>query len=149
MFAVVYYRLSGVYATIAITVGMITIIGLMAMFRATLTMPGIAGLVLTVGMAIDGNVLIFERIREELRARQDAARGDQGRLQPRAVPILDGHITTMITALVLYEYGTGPIKGFAVTLALGLVATVFQAVIVNRLLYAIYPGDRPVATLSI
>ena len=84
VFAVVYYRLSGVYATIAITVGMIMIVGLMAMFRATLTMPGIAGLVLTVGMAIDGNVLIFERIREELRARQDAARRDPRGLQPRA-----------------------------------------------------------------
>jgi preprotein translocase subunit SecD len=149
VFAVVYYRMSGVYATIAITVGMITIIGLMAMSRATLTMPGIAGLVLTVGMAIDGNVLIFERIREELRGGKTPRAAIKAGFNRALYPILDGNITTMITALVLYEYGTGPIKGFAVTLALGLIATVFQAVIVNRLLFAIYPGDRPVAALSI
>jgi preprotein translocase subunit SecD len=148
-FAVAYYRMSGVYATIAITVGMIVIIGLMAMFEATLTMPGIAGLVLTVGMAIDGNVLIFERIREELKAGKAPRVAIKAGFSRALYPIVDGHATTMITALVLYSYGTGPIKGFAVTLALGLVATVFQAVIVNRLLYAIYPGDRPVAALSI
>ena len=149
VFAVVYYRMSGVYATIAITVGMIAIIGLMAMSSATLTMPGIAGLVLTVGMAIDGNVLIFERIREELRRGKTPRAAIKAGFSRALYPIVDGHITAMITALVLYEYGTGPIKGFAVTLALGLIATVFQAVIVNRLLYAIYPGDRPVAALSI
>jgi preprotein translocase subunit SecD len=149
IFAVAYYRMSGVYATIAISVGMIAIIGLMAMFRATLTMPGIAGLVLTVGMAIDGNVLIFERIREELRGGKTPRAAIKAGFSRALLPIMDGHITTMITALVLYEYGTGPIKGFAVTLALGLVATVFQAVVVNRLLFSIYPGDRPVATLSI
>jgi preprotein translocase subunit SecD len=149
IFAVAYYRMSGVYATIAITVGMISIIGLMAMFRATLTMPGIAGLVLTVGMAIDGNVLIFERIREELKGGKTPRAAIKAGFSRALYPIVDGHVTAMITALVLYEYGTGPIKGFAVTLALGLVATVFQAVIVNRLLYAIYPGDRPVAELSI
>ncbi len=149
VFAVVYYRMSGVYATIAITVGMISIIGLMAMSKATLTMPGIAGLVLTVGMAIDGNVLIFERIREELKGGKTPRAAIKAGFSRALYPIVDGHVTAMITALVLYEYGTGPIKGFAVTLALGLVATVFQAVIVNRLLYAIYPGDRQVATLSI
>lgn len=149
IFAVVYYRLSGVYATIAITVGMIMIVGLMAMAGATLTMPGFAGLVLTVGMAIDGNVLIFERIREELRAGKLPRAAIQAGFSRALLPILDGHITTMITALVLYQYGTGPIKGFAVTLAIGLIATVFQAVVVNRMLFSIYPGDRPVKTLSI
>jgi preprotein translocase subunit SecD len=149
VFAVVYYRLSGGYATIAITVGMIMIIGLMTMFRATLTMPGIAGLVLTVGMAIDGNVMIFERIREELRHGKTPRAAIRAGFSRALPPILDGHITTMITALVLYQYGTGPIKGFAVTLGLGLIATVFQAVVVNRMLFAIYPGDRPVADLSI
>jgi preprotein translocase subunit SecD len=149
VFAVVYYRLSGVYATVAISVGMITIIGLMGMASATLTMPGIAGLVLTVGMAIDGNVLIFERIREELRRGKTPRAAIQAGFRRALLPILDGNITTMITALVLYQYGTGPIKGFAVTLAIGLVATVFQAVVVNRMLFAIYPGNRPVAELSI
>jgi preprotein translocase subunit SecD len=149
VFAVVYYRVSGVYATIAITAGMFMIVGLMAMFRATLTMPGIAGLVLTVGMAIDGNVLIFERIREELRHGKTPRAAIRAGFSRALLPILDGNLTTLITALVLYEYGTGPIKGFAVTLALGLIATVFQAVVVNRLLYAIYPGNRLVTTLSI
>jgi preprotein translocase subunit SecD len=149
IFAVVYYRLSGVYATISITVGIVMIIGLMTMFQATLTMPGIAGLVLTVGMAIDGNVLIFERIREELRAGKTARGAIRAGFSRALLPILDGNLTTLITALVLYEYGTGPIKGFAVTLGLGLIATVFQAVVVNRMLYALYPGDRPVASLSI
>jgi preprotein translocase subunit SecD len=149
VFAVVYYRLSGVYATIAISIGMVMMIGLMGMFQATLTMPGIAGLVLTVGMAIDGNVLIFERIREELRGGKVPRAAIKAGFSRALYPILDGNITTMITALVLYEYGTGPIKGFAVTLAIGLVATVFQAVVVTRMLFAIYPGDRPVTELSI
>jgi preprotein translocase subunit SecD len=149
VFAVVYYRLSGVYATIAISIGMVMMIGLMGMFGATLTMPGIAGLVLTLGMAIDGNVLIFERIREELRAGKTPRVAIKAGFSRALYPILDGNITTMITALVLYEYGTGPIKGFAVTLAIGLVATMFQAVVVNRMLFAIYPGDRPVTELSI
>jgi preprotein translocase subunit SecD len=100
-------------------------------------------------MAIDGNVLIFERIREELRRGKTPRAAIQAGFRRALLPILDGHITTMITALVLYQYGTGPIKGFAVTLAIGLVATVFQAVVVNRLLFAIYPGNRPVAELSI
>jgi preprotein translocase subunit SecD len=149
VFAVVYYRLSGVYATIAITIGMITLVGLMGMFQATLTMPGIAGLVLTVGMAIDGNVLIFERIREELRHGKTPRAAIRAGFSRALLPILDGNLTTLITALVLYEYGTGPIKGFAVTLGLGLFAAVFQAVVVNRLLFALYPGNRPVASLSI
>jgi preprotein translocase subunit SecD len=149
VFAVIYYRLSGVYATIAITVGMVMIIGFMTMIGATLTMPGIAGLVLTVGMAIDGNVMIFERIREELRHGKTPRAAIRAGFSRALPPILDGHVTTMITALVLYEYGTGPIKGFAVTLGLGLIATIFQAVVVNRLLFSLYPGNRPVAELSI
>jgi preprotein translocase subunit SecD len=112
-------------------------------------MPGIAGLVLTVGMAIDGNVLIFERIREELRAGKVPRAAIKAGFNRALYPIMDGNLTTLITALVLYEYGTGPIKGFAVTLAIGLVATMFQAVVVTRMLFAIYPGDRPVTELSI
>jgi preprotein translocase subunit SecD len=149
VFALVYYRLSGVYAAIAISVGMVMIIGFMTMIGATLTMPGIAGLVLTVGMAIDGNVMIFERIREELRHGKTPRAAIRAGFSRALPPILDGHITTMITALVLYEYGTGPIKGFAVTLGLGLIATIFQAVVVNRLLFSLHPGNRPVAELSI
>jgi preprotein translocase subunit SecD len=149
VFALVYYRMSGLYATIAISVGMIMIVGMMSMTGATLTMPGIAGLVLTVGMAIDGNVMIFERIREELRRGKTPRAAIRAGFSRALPPILDGHITTMITAIVLFQYGTGPIKGFAVSLAIGLVGTVFQAVVVNRMLYDLYPGNRPVTTLSI
>jgi preprotein translocase subunit SecD len=149
VFAIVYYRMSGLYATIAISIGMIMIVGMMSMTGATLTMPGIAGLVLTVGMAIDGNVMIFERIREELRRGKTPRASIRAGFSRALPPILDGHITTMITAIVLFEYGTGPIKGFAVSLAIGLVGTVFQAVVINRMLYDIYPGNRPVTTLSI
>jgi preprotein translocase subunit SecD len=100
-------------------------------------------------MAIDGNVMIFERIREELRAGKTPRAAIRAGFSRALPPIMDGNLTTLITALVLYEYGTGPIRGFAVTLGLGLLATVFQAVVINRLLFALYPGDRPVATLSI
>jgi preprotein translocase subunit SecD len=148
-FALVYYRLSGVYASIAVSLNLVFIVALMAMFRSTLTMPGIAGLVLTVGMAIDGNVLIFERIREELRRGRTPRAAIKAGFDKAILPILDGNITTLITAIVLYEYGSGPIKGFAVTLAIGLVTTVFTAVVVTRVLYALYPGERHVAELSI
>jgi preprotein translocase subunit SecD len=148
-FSVVYYGLSGVYASIALSANMILLVGLMSLFGATLTMPGFAGLVLTLGMAVDANVIIFERIREELRA---------GRLPRAAIntgfnkalwTILDANITTLITAIVLFEYGTGPIKGFAVTLSIGILTSVFAAIVITRILYAIYPGDRPVAKLSV
>jgi len=148
-FTIFYYRLSGVYATIALIGNMFLLIGLMSLFEATLTLPGIAGIVLTLGMAIDANVLIFERIREELRA-QKAPRGAiRAGFDKAFRTIMDSNITTLITALVLYEYGTGPIKGFAVTFSLGIVTSVFTALVLTRLLYAIYPGDRPVETLSI
>jgi preprotein translocase subunit SecD len=148
-FTIFYYRLSGVYATVALMANMFLLLGLMSMFEATLTLPGIAGIVLTLGMAIDANVLIFERIREELRA-QKAPRGAiRAGFEKAFRTIMDSNVTTLITALVLYEYGTGPIKGFAVTFSLGIVTSVFAALVLTRLLYAIYPGDRPVETLSI
>jgi preprotein translocase subunit SecD len=148
-FCVIYYRLSGVYASIALICNMFLLVGVMSLFEATLTLPGIAGIVLTLGMAVDANVLIFERIREELRA-QKAPRGAiRAGFDKAFRTIMDSNITTLITALVLYEYGTGPIKGFAVTFSLGIVTSVFAALVLTRLLYAIYPGDRPVETLSI
>jgi preprotein translocase subunit SecD len=148
-FCIVYYRLSGVYASLALMANMFLLLGVMSLFEATLTLPGIAGIVLTLGMAVDANVLIFERIREELRA-QKAPRGAIRTGFDKAFrTIMDSNVTTMITALVLYEYGTGPIKGFAVTFSLGIVTSVFAALVLTRLLYAIYPGDRPVETLSI
>jgi len=149
VFAVVYYRLSGVYATIAVFLNLVYIVALMALFRSTLTLPGLAGLVLTVGMAIDGNVLIFERIREELRRGKTPRAAIKAGFDRALLPILDGNVTTLITAFILYQFGTGPIKGFAVTLGIGLVTTVFTAVVVTRVLYAFHPGERRVTELSI
>jgi len=148
-FAGVYYRMSGIYASVALLANLIMIIGLMSMFGATLTLPGIAGLVLTVGMAIDANVIIFERIREELRAGKLPRGAIRTGFEKATWTILDANITTLITAVVLYEFGTGPIKGFAVTLSIGILTSVFTALVVTRLLFQLWPGDRPVEAVSI
>jgi preprotein translocase subunit SecD len=149
VFIGLYYRMSGGYASIALLANLALLLGMMSLFEATLTLPGIAGIVLTVGMAVDANVIIFERIREELRG---------GKLPRAAVAtgfnkafwtIMDANITTLITALVLFEYGTGPIKGFAVTLSVGVVTSVFAALVLTRLLFSVYPGSRSVEALSI
>jgi preprotein translocase subunit SecD len=148
-FTIGYYRLSGAYASLALFTNLVMLVGLMAVFEGTLTMPGIAGLVLTVGMAVDANVIIFERIREELRAGRTPRASIAAGFQKAGRTILDANVTTMITALVLFEYGTGPIKGFAVTLSVGLLTSVFAALVVTRILYDLHPGHRPVTGLSI
>jgi preprotein translocase subunit SecD len=144
-----YYRLSGVYASVALLVNLVMLVGLMGLFEGTLTMPGVAGLVLTVGMAVDANVIIFERIREELRAGRTPRASIAAGFQKAGRTILDANVTTMITALVLFEYGTGPIKGFAVTLAVGLLTSVFAALVVTRILFDLHPGHKPVTDVSI
>jgi len=145
----VYYRMSGLYACVALIANLLMLMGIMSLFEATLTLPGIAGIVLTVGMAVDANVIIFERIREELRAAKTPRGAINTGFNKALWTILDANITTLITALVLYEYGTGPIKGFAVTLSVGILTSVFAALVLTRLLFAIYPGNRPVESLSI
>jgi preprotein translocase subunit SecD len=148
-FAIWYYRLAGVYASIALLANGVLLLGIMSMFGATLTMPGIAGLVLTLGMAIDANVIIFERIREEL-ALGKAPRGAIRTGFDKAIwTILDAQITTLLVALVLYQYGTGPIKGFAVSLSIGIFTSVATSIIIPRLAFEIHPGNRPVQALSI
>jgi preprotein translocase subunit SecD len=149
LFSIGYYRLSGGYASLALVINLVLIVGLMSLFGATLTLPGIAGLVLTVGMAVDANVIIFERIREELRAGRVPRAAIAAGFQKARWTILDANITTLITAIVLFEYGTGPIKGFAVTLSVGIVTSVFAALVITRLLYEIYPGSRFVERVSI
>ncbi len=149
IFATAYYRLSGAYASFALLANLVLLIGLMSLFEATLTLPGIAGLVLTVGMAVDANVIIFERIREELRLGKSVRAGIATGFNKALWTVLDANITTLITAIVLYEFGTGPIKGFAVTLSIGIVTSVFCALVVTRLLFQIYPGTRSVGELSI
>ena len=148
-FAIGYYRLSGVYAGVALLANLLLLIGVMSLFEATLTLPGLAGVVLTVGMAVDANVIIFERIREELHAGK-TPRGAVGTGFNKAFwTIMDANITTLITALVLFEYGTGPIKGFAVTLSIGVVTSVFAALVITRAMFLVYPGTRHIEALSI
>jgi len=144
-----YYRISGLYAGVALAANLVLLIGLMSLFDATLTLPGIAGLVLTVGMAVDANVIIFERIREELRVGRNPRTAIATGFSKALWTVLDANITTLITAVILFEFGTGPIKGFAVTLSVGIVTSVFSALVVTRLLYQVHPGHRSVAELSI
>ncbi len=149
LFAVIYYRLSGLYAAFVLLLNGILIVALMSLTGATLTLPGIAGVVLTVGMAVDANVIIYERIREELRLGKTPRAAIAAGFSRSVWTVLDANITTLIAAIILYEYGTGPIKGFAVTLSIGILTTLFCAVVVTRLLFDLHPGTRSVPTLSI
>jgi preprotein translocase subunit SecD len=142
---VAYYKGAGVNAILALLLNLIILLGMMAYFKATLTLPGIAGIILTLGMAVDSNVLVFERIREELKEGKTVrASIDQGFARAFAT-IIDTHLTTIIAALFLFQFGTGPIKGFAVTLLIGLAASVFTAFFVSRMIFDIVykPTERP------
>ncbi|MCP5070891.1 MAG: protein translocase subunit SecD, partial [bacterium] len=149
VFMLGYYRLSGGYASLALLANLLMIGGLMSVFEGTLTVPGIAGLVLTVGMAVDANVIIFERIREEARAGRTPRAAIAAGFQKARWTILDANITTLGTAIILYSYGTGPIRGFAVTLSVGILTSVFTALVLTRLLYEVHPGQKSVSELSI
>jgi preprotein translocase subunit SecD len=135
IFMLIYYRGSGVNAVIALILNMILTLAALIMFDSTLTLPGIAGLILGVGMAVDSNVLIFERIREELRAGKLVAQAVDLGFDRAFITIIDTHITTIISSVILYMYGSGPIKGFAVTLILGLLINLFSAVFVSRTIF--------------
>ena len=149
VFMLIYYRLSGIVAIIALVFNMLIILGALAGFGAALTLPGIAGLVLTIGMAVDANVLIFERIREELRTGKTVWSAIENGYQRAFITILDANLTTFFTALVLYHFGTGPIKGFAITLGIGILASMFTAIVVTREIYGFTIGNRDVQKLSI
>ncbi len=149
LFMALYYRASGLVADLALVLNVILIMGALAAFRATLTLPGIAGIVLTIGMAVDANVLIFERIREELRlGRPPAAALDAGYAKAFST-IMDANVTTFIAAAVLWQYGTGPIKGFAVTLAIGILASLFTAIVGTRVVFDWFLRRASVRRLSI
>ena len=128
---VMYYNLSGLLAVLALALNLVILLAALAGFRGTLTLPGIAGIILTIGMAVDANVLIFERIREELDAGKTVRRAIRDGYGRAFVTILDANLTTLITAAVLYQFGTGPIKGFAVTLSIGILASMFTAIVVT------------------
>jgi preprotein translocase subunit SecD len=149
VFLAVYYRVSGLYACAALAMNMLLVVGVMSMFEGTLTLPGIAGLVLTVATAVDGNVIVFERIREELRSGRTPRAAIGAGFDKALWTILDANITNMIAGVILYSYGTGPIKGFAVTLLVGIVTSVFSVLVVTRALYEWKPGNQPVTELSI
>jgi len=144
-----YYKLSGVVANIALLLNVIFILAILALFGATLTLPGIAGIVLTIGMAVDANVLIFERIREELRSGRPSTLAIESGFAKAFVTIIDANITTLIAAIVLFQFGTGPVKGFAVTLSIGIISSVFTAVFVSRLIFDLVLSRRQVKNLSI
>jgi preprotein translocase subunit SecD len=149
LFMMVYYRFSGIIAIVALVFNMLIILGALAGFGAALTLPGIAGLVLTIGMSVDANVLVFERIREELRTGKTVWTAITSGYQRAFITILDANLTTFFTALVLYHFGTGPIKGFAVTLGIGILASLFTAIVVTREIYGLTIGNRDVQKLSI
>ena len=135
VFMLVYYRLSGVNATIAMILNLIILFGALAYFGAALTLPGIAGVILTIGVGIDSNVLIFERIREELRAGKTAVSAVVTSFSRVFTTLVDTHLAALISAVCLFLFGTGPVKGFAVTLVIGLVSNMFTAVFVSRTLF--------------
>jgi preprotein translocase subunit SecD len=145
LFMVFYYRATGIIADVALILNVVLTLGALAIFRATLTLPGIAGLVLSIGMAVDANILIHERIKEELRwGKTIRAAIDQG-YHRAFVTIIDSNLTTLIAGVFLYQFGTGPVKGFAVTLCIGILANIFTAVYVTRLIFdflSLRPGMK-------
>src|SRR6266705_599883 len=135
VFMLFYYRFSGVNATVAMILNLLILLGAMAYFGATLTLPGIAGVILTIGVGIDSNVLIFERIREELRAGKTAVSAVVTSFKRVFVTLIDTHLAALISAIFLFLFGTGPVKGLSFTLVIGLVSNMFTAVFVSRTLF--------------
>jgi preprotein translocase subunit SecD len=148
-FMLIYYRLSGLNAIVALTANLLILLGAMAYTGATLTLPGIAGVILTIGVGVDTNVLVFERIREELRNGKTVRAAINNGFERVWITILDTHATALIAAAFLFQFGTGPVKGFAVTLVMGLVANIFASYFVSRFLFEWVLGKRQAATLSI
>lgn len=149
LFMIFYYKVSGVIADFALFLNIILLLGAMAALNATLTLPGIAGIILTVGMAVDSNVLMFERMREELRAGKTPRAAVDSGYKKAFWTIFDSHVTTLITAAVLFQFGTGPIKGFAVTLSLGVSINLFTALIGTKSIFDIINSRRELKKLSI
>lgn len=149
VFMVVYYRISGIIADIALLMNLTVIMAVLAGFHATLTLPGVAGIILTIGMAVDANVLIFERIREELRLGKTIRAAIDNGYSRAFTTIMDANITTLLMALVLYQFGTGPIRGFALTLSIGIVVSMFTAIVVTRVVFDYMINKFSLSKLSI
>ncbi len=148
-FMLIYYRGAGVIADIAMVLNIVFLLALLAMMQATLTLPGIAGVVLTVGMAVDANIIIYERIREELRAGKSPRGAVEAGFGRAFWTVFDAHVTNLVAGIVLFSYGTGPIRGFAVTLIAGIICNLFTSVWVSRAMFDFVVGRRKAATLSI
>ncbi len=149
LFMIVYYRLSGAVADLALILNIFLVLGILAAFRATLTLPGIAGLLLTVGVAVDANILIFERVREELRTGKTVRLAVDAGYSRAFITIIDTHITGIVAASILIIFGTGPIKGFAVTTIIGLLASLFTAIFVTRIIFDYFIWNFNIKKLSI
>ncbi|MGH8590819.1 MAG: protein translocase subunit SecD, partial [Gammaproteobacteria bacterium] len=149
IFAGVYYGVFGLVADLALLFNLVLLIALMSILQATLTLPGIAGIVLSVAMAVDANVLIFERIREELRSRNTPQASINAGYEKAFATILDSNTTTLIAGIVLFAFGTGPVKGFAVTLSLGILTSMFTAVSGTRAVINLMYGGRRLARLAV
>jgi preprotein translocase subunit SecD len=149
VFMIAYYKGAGVVAVVALLFNVLFLIAILAGFQAVLTLPGIAGIVLTVGMAVDANVLINERIREELRAGRAPRSAVEAGYQHALPAILDSNVTTFLSGVILFQFGTGPIKGFAVTLCVGILTTVITAVYLTRIYYDYRANSRKLARVSV
>ena len=143
------YRVFGLVANVALTLNLVTIVAVLSLIQATLTLPGIAGIVLTVGMAVDANVLIFERIKEELKSTRNIQKAISAGYEKALLTIADANITTLIASIVLFSFGTGAIKGFAVTLSIGIITSMFTAIVVSRALINLIYGGKKVKELAI
>jgi preprotein translocase subunit SecD len=134
-FMAFYYRFAGMVADFALVFNILFLLSGMAAFSATLTLPGIAGIILAIGMAVDSNVLIFERIREEIRAKKSVRAAIDAGYDKAFWTVVDSHVTTLITAVILFQFGTGPIKGFAVTLSMGVAINLFTALVCTKVVF--------------
>lgn len=149
LFMVIYYKGSGLIANLALIMNILIMAGALGYFAATLTLPGIAGIILTIGIAVDANVLVFQRIREEIRNGKTVRSAVDSGFGKAFLTILDANVTTLIAALVLFQFGTGPVKGFAVTLSIGILASMFTAVFVSRFIFDLILSRREVRQVSI
>ena len=148
-FMLFYYKLSGMNAIVSLGLNLVILMAALAYFEATLTLPGIAGIILTIGMAVDSNVLVFERIREELRSGKAVTAAVKAGFEKAFLTIIDTHVTTIVSCFFLFLFGTGPVRGFAVTLVIGLAANIFTAVFVSRAIFDYEFSRKKEVTISI
>ena len=149
LFMLVYYKVFGIMANLALMMNVVLMMAIMSLFSATLTLPGIAGMVLTIGMAVDANVLIYSRIREELASGLSPQQAINAGYERAWVSIFDSNITTVIVAVILFAVGSGPVKGFAVVLMIGIATSMFTAIIGTRSVVSLIYGNRPIKKLAI